>query len=63
VCEKAEEDHINIVKKDFKKLNSETSGRIFLNFSLLPTDFQEISGFSKEIFGPEQVKKNVNLFH
>jgi hypothetical protein len=31
-----------------------------LNFSLLPTDFQEISGFSKEILGPEQAKKNVN---
>jgi hypothetical protein len=63
VCEKAEEDHLNIVKQDFKKLNSETSSRIFLNLSLLPTDFQENSGFSKEIFGPEQVKKNVNLFH
>ncbi len=49
-------------KKDFKNPNSETSSRIFLNFSLLPTDFQEISGFSKKILGPEQVKKNVNLF-
>jgi hypothetical protein len=51
------------VKKDFKKPNSETYSRIFLNFSLLPTDFQEISGFSKEILGLEQVKKNVNLLN
>jgi hypothetical protein len=63
VCEKAEEDYLYMVKKDFFKPNSKTSSRIFLNFSLLPTDFQEISEFSKEILGPEQVKKNVNLFH
>ncbi len=61
--EKTDKDHLYMEKMDFENPNSETSSRIFLNFSLLPTDFQEISGFSKEILGPEQVKKNVNLFH
>ncbi len=63
VGEIADEDHLNMEKKDFQNTNSETSNRIFLNFPLLPTDSQEISRFSKEILGPEQVKKNVNLFH
>jgi hypothetical protein len=46
-----------MVKEDLLNPNSETSSRIFLSFSLLPTDFQEISGFPKEILGPEEVKK------
>jgi hypothetical protein len=45
MCEKTEKGPSRHGKKGCKNLNSETSSGIFLNFSLLSIDFQEISGF------------------
>jgi hypothetical protein len=45
MCEKTEKEPSRHGKKGCKNLNSETSSGIFYKLSLLPIDFQEISGF------------------